>query len=133
MWCFHFELIFIQYKQGRGKKTKGLGRLSGRSGLAGLRRAAGSDWEPTAGRGNGAGGCCRGMLCAVLPGGAQRGARPKRLDRAGQRERDGSGLFCLLGQQRANPNSSYSLLLTRKFLSDLRSFQRRDGEGGGLL
>lgn len=35
----------MQYKQGRGK-TRGLGRLNGRSSLARLLRALGSAWEP---------------------------------------------------------------------------------------
>lgn len=77
----------VQYKQGEGK-TKGLGRLSGRSGLARLWRAQGSDWEPTAGMGQGNAARQRGELCMAVPKGAQSRLRLKQLDCAGQRERD---------------------------------------------
>lgn len=92
MWHFHFELIFIHYKQGRGE-TKGLGRLSGRS-LASLWSALGSDWEPTAAARQGDAAGQPRELCMAVPQGAQSRLRLKESDSAGQRE----GLLAELGE-----------------------------------
>lgn len=63
-------------------KTKGLGGLGGRSGWGRVQRALGSDREPTAEQDRDAAGQ------QAVPGCAHSSPRLKRLDCAGQRERD---------------------------------------------